>query len=176
MIQVGVDISQTKKPKVVDAYCPEVYEFRESLNYRYPDWEEFVLGSHNNRLTVRFVRKGNEFTEVKKNLELMKLTMFLDKKYPKWRRFAITNKVYPEIKCADCEVGMLLRLSTSNAFKFIFVEEEKTDDNGVKQVIGNQEGERVVFSTKDRKKYAFSVLLDKADKEQMSLVFQEEAV
>ncbi len=171
MVKVGININK-KKPKTLDAYTPEFYEFREMLDFKCEGWEEFVLTTKNNRINLRFVKKGQEIVEFKKNLDLMRLTVYLDKKFPKWERFTISNTTYPIIPCPDCEEGMVIRLSDSNAHSYVLVEGHERDASGkITQVIGNQEGEKIIFKTTGRKKYKFSVLMKEMEQNSKDNLF-----
>lgn len=172
MLKVGIDING-KKPKSLNAYTSEIYEFREILDYKYKGWEEFVLTSVSKKLDKHFVKNGDKTLPVSKNLDLMRLTMFLDKQYPTWRRFTLTNRNFREIPCADCQAGMVIRQAGSNAYSYIFVESAVTNEAGHREVVGNKEGEKVTFSTKDRKKHKFNILAETVTPDKFGTLFAE---
>lgn len=162
LYQIEVEVNK-RKPKVLNPYTPEVIEFREKLEEKLPEWEEFVLSTSKKRIMHRFVKIQDTLVEYAKNRTLMNLTLFLDRKFPGWTRFAMSKAKFKSVPYDDCKVGMLLRPSSSNAKEYIFIEKIQFDKKGHRELVCNQEGKAITYNAKKCKKLSFHLLIEEAN-------------
>ena len=55
-----VEVAMNKRKAItVNPYASEVYNFKECLNAKHPDWEEFVLNTQKKQLKQHFVKIGD---------------------------------------------------------------------------------------------------------------------
>jgi len=163
--QVEVQVNN-RRPKKLNAYTGEFYNFIESLNFKYGGWEEFVLSSQKGKIKLRFLKFNKKLQKFSKNRDLMHLTLYLDRNYPNWTRFVISKKQFEEVPYEQCESNMLVRVGvSSNTGEYLFIEDTNTNKDGSKELICYQEGERTVLNARKHKRSKFSVLMQNVDHE-----------
>ena len=172
LYQIEVQLNH-RKPKKINAYTAEIYNFIEFLNFKHDGWEEFVLSSDKGRLCLRFLKYKDKLQKVSKNRDLMHLTIFLDRNYAGWNRFVVSKTAFEELKYDQCEANMLVRRKTGNNREYLFIEDTNLNKDGSKELVCNQEGEAMVLNPKKYKRSTFILLMQSADQEQVNEVLND---
>ncbi len=155
-----------KVKSIISIENPDVIlqNFIKYLDEKYPAWEDFILTNKFEK-QIRVIKHKSDLEQVSKTLSIGNLISHLDKVYKDWDRIAISKIKFTEIRYDECEIGMLVRASTSNTCQYIYIDQIQFNSKGEKELICQQEGQKWVANTVNMKDYKFSLLSSQIDKE-----------